>query len=227
MLSASSRVPSRSGLYINKGIDGKPAPVPTSIKLAPSSILSFEKGRIHGIIGRNGSGKTMLMKCICGFVPVTSGSIQVRGKKVGKDIDVPQNMGIIIETPGFLNGYSGYNNLKFLANINNKISEEKIIETLKLVKLDPHNKKHVGKYSLGMRQRLGLAQALMEDPDILILDEPMNGLDQSGVEEMREVFAALAKKGTTILMANHNAEDIEILCDTVHEMDLGVISRVK
>ena len=196
-------------------------------KVLDDVCVSFEKGRIHGIIGRNGSGKTMLMKCICGFVPVTSGSIQVRGKKVGKDIDVPQNMGIIIETPGFLNGYSGYNNLKFLANINNKISEEKIIETLKLVKLDPHNKKHVGKYSLGMRQRLGLAQALMEDPDILILDEPMNGLDQSGVEEMREVLAALAKKGTTILMANHNAEDIEILCDTVHEMDLGVISRVK
>ena len=196
-------------------------------KVLDDVCVCFEKGRIHGIIGRNGSGKTMLMKCICGFVPVTSGSIQVRGKKVGKDIDVPQNMGIIIETPGFLNGYSGYNNLKFLANINNKISEEKIIETLKLVKLDPHNKKHVGKYSLGMRQRLGLAQALMEDPDILILDEPMNGLDQSGVEEMREVLAALAKKGTTILMANHNAEDIEILCDTVHEMDLGVISRVK
>ena len=196
-------------------------------KVLDDVCVSFEKGRIHGIIGRNGSGKTMLMKCICGFVPVTSGSIQVRGKMVGKDIDVPQNMGIIIETPGFLNGYSGYNNLKFLANINNKISEEKIIETLKLVKLDPHNKKHVGKYSLGMRQRLGLAQALMEDPDILILDEPMNGLDQSGVEEMREVLAALAKKGTTILMANHNAEDIEILCDTVHEMDLGVISRIK
>ena len=196
-------------------------------KVLDDVCVSFEKGRIHGIIGRNGSGKTMLMKCICGFVPVTSGSIQVRGKKVGKDIDVPQNMGIIIETPGFLNGYSGYNNLKFLANINNKISEEKIIETLKLVKLDPHNKKHVGKYSLGMKQRLGLAQALMEDPDILILDEPMNGLDQSGVEEMREVLAALAKKGTTILMANHNAEDIEILCDTVHEMDLGVISRIK
>ena len=196
-------------------------------KVLDDVCVSFEKGRIHGIIGRNGSGKTMLMKCICGFVPVTSGSIQVRGKKVGKDIDVPQNMGIIIETPGFLNGYSGYNNLKFLANINNKISEEKIIETLKLVKLDPHNKKHVGKYSLGMRQRLGLAQALMEDPDILILEEPMNGLDQSGVEEMREVLAALAKKGTTILMANHNAEDIEILCDTVHEMDLGVISRIK
>ena len=196
-------------------------------KVLDDVCVSFEKGRIHGIIGRNGSGKTMLMKCICGFVPVTSGSIQVRGKKVGKDIDVPQAMGIIIETPGFLNGYSGYNNLKFLANVNNKISEEKIIETLKLVKLDPHNKKHVGKYSLGMRQRLGLAQALMEDPDILILDEPMNGLDQSGVEEMREVLAALAKKGTTILMANHNAEDIEILCDTVHEMDLGVISRIK
>lgn len=183
--------------------------------------VNFEKGKIHGIIGRNGSGKTMLMKCICGFVPVTSGTITVAGKKVGKDVDVPHNMGIIIETPGFLNSYSGYNNLKFLAGINKKIGKDRIMEVMELVKLDPHNKKHVGKYSLGMRQRLGLAQALMENPDILILDEPMNGLDQSGVDEMRGVLSSLAKRGTTIIMANHNAEDIELLCDTVCEMELG------
>ena len=182
--------------------------------------VNFEKGKIHGIIGRNGSGKTMLMKCICGFVPVTSGTITVAGKKVGKDVDVPHNMGIIIETPGFLNSYSGYNNLKFLAGINKKIGKDRIMEVMELVKLDPH-KKHVGKYSLGMRQRLGLAQALMENPDILILDEPMNGLDQSGVDEMRGVLSSLAKGGTTIIMANHNAEDIELLCDTVCEMELG------
>ena len=179
--------------------------------------VSFEKGKIHGIIGRNGSGKTMLMKCICGFVPVTSGTITVEGKRVGKDIDIPHNMGIIIETPGFLNSYSGYNNLKFLAGINKKISKDRIVEIMELVKLDPANKKHVGKYSLGMRQRLGLAQALMESPDILILDEPMNGLDQSGVNEMRDILSSLAKEGTTIIMANHNSEDIELLCDRTWE----------
>ncbi len=187
--------------------------------------VNFEKGKIHGIIGRNGSGKTMLMKCICGFVPVTSGTITVEGKRVGKDIDIPHNMGIIIETPGFLNSYSGYNNLKFLAGINKKISKDRIVEIMELVKLDPANKKHVGKYSLGMRQRLGLAQALMESPDILILDEPMNGLDQSGVNEMRDILSSLAKEGTTIIMANHNSEDIELLCDTVCEMELGKIKN--
>lgn len=187
--------------------------------------VNFEKGKIHGIIGRNGSGKTMLMKCICGFVPVTSGTITVEGKRVGKDVDIPHNMGIIIETPGFLNSYSGYNNLKFLAGINKKISKDRIVEIMELVKLDPANKKHVGKYSLGMRQRLGLAQALMESPDILILDEPMNGLDQSGVNEMRDILSSLAKEGTTIIMANHNSEDIELLCDTVCEMELGKIKN--
>ncbi len=187
--------------------------------------VNFEKGKIHGIIGRNGSGKTMLMKCICGFVPVTSGTITVEGKRVGKDIDIPHNMGIIIETPGFLNSYSGYNNLKFLAGINKKISKDRIVEIMELVKLDPANKKHVGKYSLGMRQRLGLAQALMESPDILILDEPMNGLDQSGVNEMRDILSSLAKEGTTIIMANHNSEDIELLCNTVCEMELGKIKN--
>ncbi len=189
--------------------------------------ISFEKGKIHGLIGRNGSGKTMLMKCICGFVPVTQGSITVNGKKIGKDIDVPENLGAIIETPGFLNNYSGYNNLKFLAGINKKIGREQIREAISFVGLDPDSKKHVGRYSLGMRQRLGLAQAIMENPDILLLDEPMNGLDKHGVKEMRELFKSLAQQGKTIIMANHSAEDIDVLCDMVCEMDLGVLTRVK
>ena len=189
--------------------------------------INFEKGKIHGLIGRNGSGKTMLMKCICGFVPVSEGKILVDNKEIEKDIDVPESVGAIIETPGFLYGYSGYNNLKFLASIRNKISKEKIRQTIQLVGLDPDSKKHVGKYSLGMRQRLGLAQAIMEDPEILLLDEPMNGLDKHGVGEMRGLFRSFADQGKTIIMANHSSEDIEVLCDTVHEMDLGVISRVK
>ena len=189
--------------------------------------INFEKGKIHGLIGRNGSGKTMLMKCICGFVPVSEGKILVDNKEIGKDIDVPESIGAIIETPGFLYGYSGYNNLKFLASIRNKISKEKIRQTIQMVGLNPDSKKHVGKYSLGMRQRLGLAQAIMEDPEILLLDEPMNGLDKHGVGEMRELFRSFADQGKTIIMANHSSEDIEVLCDTVHEMDLGVISRVK
>ena len=189
--------------------------------------INFEKGKIHGLIGRNGSGKTMLMKCICGFVPVSEGKILVDNKEIGKDIDVPESIGAIIETPGFLYGYSGYNNLKFLASIRNKISKEKIRQTIQMVGLNPDSKKHVGKYSLGMRQRLGLAQAIMEDPEILLLDEPMNGLDKHGVGEMRELLRSFADQGKTIIMANHSSEDIEVLCDTVHEMDLGVISRVK
>ena len=189
--------------------------------------VSFEKGKIHGLIGRNGSGKTMLMKCICGFVPVTSGTITVNGKIIGKDVDVTDNLGEIIETPGFLYNYSCYNNLKFLASINKKIDKQAIKDSIELVGLDPNSKKHVGKYSLGMRQRLGLAQAIMENPEILLLDEPMNGLDKHGVEEMRELFKKLVHEGKTIIMANHSAEDIEMLCDTVCEMDLGELTKVK
>lgn len=188
---------------------------------------SFEKGKIHGLIGRNGSGKTMLLKCICGLVPVTQGEIYIDGMQVGQGNETTKKLGVIIEEPGFLYNYSGYNNLKFLASIRNKISKEKIRQTIQMVGLNPDSKKHVGKYSLGMRQRLGLAQAIMEDPEILLLDEPMNGLDKHGVGEMRELFRSFADQGKTIIMANHSAEDIEVLCDTVHEMDLGVISRVK
>lgn len=189
--------------------------------------LCFEKGKIHGIIGRNGSGKTLLFKSICGFIPPTKGSISVDDKIIGKDIDIPDNVGIIIENPGFLPNYSGFKNLCLLACINNKISKEKIKVTIKKVGLDPGSKKHVSKYSLGMRQRLGIAQAIMEDPDILILDEPMNGLDNSGVKDIRNIIKGLREEGKTILLASHNSEDIKELCDTVYEMDAGVITKVR
>ena len=188
---------------------------------------SFERGKIHGLIGRNGSGKTMLMKCICGFVKPTNGSITVDGKHIGKDCDFPENTGIIIETPGFIPYYSGYKNLKLLADLRKKITADDIRNTMKTVGLDPELKRHVRKYSLGMRQRLGLAQAIMENPDLLILDEPMNGLDKDGVKDMRQYLLDLKEKGKTILIASHSAEDIDTLCDTVCEMDKGALTVLR
>lgn len=187
----------------------------------------FQRGKIHGLIGRNGSGKTMLMKCICGLVKPTSGEITVDGKRIGKDCDFPENTGIIIETPGFIPYYSGYKNLKLLADLRKKITHEDIKSTMEKVGLDPELKLHVRKYSLGMRQRLGLAQAIMENPDLLILDEPMNGLDKDGVKDMREYLLDLKEQGKTILIASHSAEDIDVLCDTVHEMDKGKMTAVR
>lgn len=187
--------------------------------------VSLEAGKIHGLIGRNGSGKTMLMKCICGFIRPTRGEVVVDGKRVGKDVDFPENMGIIIETPGFIPYYSGYKNLKLLAGFRNKIGREEIIQAMERTGLDPKLKRHVKKYSLGMRQRLGLAQAIMEDPDILILDEPMNGLDKDGVEDMRRYLIDLREHGKTILIASHSSEDISVLCDAVYEMEKGVLAN--
>ena len=186
--------------------------------------ISFEKGKIHGIVGRNGSGKTVLFKCICGLMHPEEGVILVNGKRVGRDVDMPEDIGAIIEAPGFLPNYSGYKNLRFLANIRRKIGKEEILNVLKTVGLDPESRKHVGKYSLGMRQRLGIAQAIMEDPEILILDEPMNGLDNAGVQDIRALLLKLKEQGKTILLASHNHEDIAALCDTVHEMDGGILS---
>lgn len=133
-------------------------------KILKNVSATFEDGKIHGLIGRNGSGKTMLMKCICGFIKLTEGTIFVSDKQIGKDCDFPDSVGIIIETPGFIPYYSGYKNLKLLADLNKKINGEQIRETMKKVGLDPDLKRHVKKYSLGMRQRLGLAQAIMENP---------------------------------------------------------------
>jgi ABC-2 type transport system ATP-binding protein len=183
--------------------------------------LDFEEGKIHGLIGRNGSGKTMLMKCICGFVKPQTGTICVDGKLIGKEIDYPHDAGIIIETPGFLSYYSGYKNLYMLAGLKGKAGKNEIKEAMTSVGLDPNLKRHVGKYSLGMRQRLGLAQAIMENPSLLILDEPFNGLDKEGVKDMREYLLSYKEQGKTIIIASHFAEDIEVLCDTVHEMEKG------
>ncbi len=188
--------------------------------------IKIKKGNIIGIIGRNGSGKTVLFKCICGLISPTKGTVKINNKILGKDIDIPNNIGAIIENPGFLPNYSGFKNLKFLAMIKNQINNEHIKDTIKLVGLNPDSKKHVGKYSLGMRQRLGIAQAIMEDPDVLILDEPMNGLDNDGVQDMRKLFLKLKEQGKTILLASHNKEDIEVLCDEVYMMDKGILTQI-
>lgn len=189
--------------------------------------LELESAQIHGLIGRNGSGKTVLMKLIVGFIKPDSGIIRVFGDIIGKDTDFAKNIGTIIETPGFLPFESGFSSLKYLASIRGKISDREIKQAISSVGLNPDDKKHVGKYSLGMRQRLGLAQAIMENPDLLILDEPMNGLDKDGVKDMRQFLLDLKARGKTILIASHSAEDIDVLCDTVHEMDKGKISKVR
>jgi len=187
----------------------------------------FESGKIHGIVGNNGSGKTVLMKCICGFLLPTEGTVIVNGRRVGKDVDFPLDLGVIIETPGFLPGVTGVKNLEILASINKKIGLSEIADAIRRVGLDPHMKKPVGKYSLGMRQRLGIAQAIMEDPSLLILDEPLNGLDKHGVAEMRKLIKGLSAEGKTILLASHNQGDIDELCDTVCEMDAGVMTSIR
>ncbi len=187
----------------------------------------FESGKIHGIVGNNGSGKTVLMKCICGFLLPTEGTVIVNGRRVGKDVDFPPDLGVIIETPGFLPGVTGVKNLEILASLNKKIGLSEIADAIRRVGLDPNMKKPVGKYSLGMRQRLGIAQAIMEDPKLLILDEPLNGLDKHGVAEMRKLIKGLSAEGKTILLASHNQGDIDELCDTVCEMDAGVMTAIR
>lgn len=185
--------------------------------------LTLEDGKIYGFVGQNGCGKTVLFKSICGFIYLDRGTITVDGKVIGKDIDIIKDAGIIIESPGFLPNYSAFKNLKFLTMIKDNIGDEQIKSTLISVGLDPESKKVVGKFSLGMRQRLGIAQAIMENPRILILDEPMNGLDKRGVEDIRKILMDLKKKGKLILLASHNPLDIDILCDCVYELDAGTI----
>lgn len=185
--------------------------------------LAMEQGKVYGISGNNGSGKTVLMKCICGFLPVTDGRIRVNGKRIGIDIDFPERIGVIIETPGFLANLSGMRNLEILAGLQGKVGKEGIQAAIRKAGLDPGLKKPVSKYSLGMRQRLGIAQAIMEDPEFLILDEPFNGLDKHGVADIRKLLLELKGQGKTIILASHNSEDIRILCDKVYEMDGGRI----
>ena len=188
--------------------------------------MNLETGHIYGIVGKNGAGKTVLFKIIAGFIKPSSGKVTVAGKIIGVDRDFPDSLGLIIETPGFLSQYNAYQNLLYLANINNKISKEDIKESIRMVGLDPGSNKKVGKFSLGMRQRLGIAQAIMENPNLIILDEPMNGLDKKGIEDVKELLLKLKGDGKTILMASHYAEDMEI-CDEVFQMEDGKLGDMK
>ncbi len=188
--------------------------------------MNLETGHIYGIVGKNGAGKTVLFKIIAGFIKPSSGKVTVAGKIIGVDRDFPDNLGLIIETPGFLSQYNAYQNLLYLANINNKISKEDVKESIRMVGLDPGSNKKVGKFSLGMRQRLGIAQAIMENPNLIILDEPMNGLDKKGIEDVKELLLKLKGDGKTILMASHYAEDMEI-CDEVFQMEDGKLGDMK
>lgn len=183
--------------------------------------LNFEKGRIYGIKGRNGSGKTMLLRVICGLIIPDSGEVCVNNKNITKKRTLPDNIGALIENPGFINYYSGFKNLKILASINDKVSDEKIHETLKLLDIDDVCNKKVRTYSLGMRQRLGIVQALMEDPEIILLDEPTNALDNDGVVVLHNILKDLKNRGKTIILSSHNKEDIDLLCDEVLEMENG------
>jgi ABC-2 type transport system ATP-binding protein len=183
--------------------------------------LSLSAGRIYGLVGANGSGKSVLMKIICGFIRPDRGEVFVSGKKIGNEIDFPDDIGIIIEEPGFIPTFSARKNLRLYAAYKHRINKDQIDSIIKFVGLDPKSRKAVGKYSLGMKQRLGIAQAIMEDPSLLLLDEPFNGLDKKGVSEMRSLLLELSSRGKTIILASHNADDIDFLCGEVYEMDAG------
>lgn len=182
--------------------------------------LTVEPGEVVGLVGENGSGKTVLMKCVCGFLRPDRGSVTVGGKRVGKDCDFPESLGVIIETPGFLPYRSGYRNLKTLAALRGRIGKREIDEALRAVGLYESRRKAVAKYSLGMRQRLGIAQAIMEDPAVLVLDEPFNGLDKAAAARVRAILLALRDRGKAILLASHNPLDIGALCGRILEMEV-------
>lgn len=188
--------------------------------------INLEKGKCYGFVGTNGSGKSMLFKAICGLIKSNEGYIKVNGKIIGKDVDFPSNVGALIEYPGFLGNFSGLQNLKYLAAINNKITDEEIIKFMVLLDLDPNDKKKVKNYSLGMKQRLGIIQAIMENPSIVILDEPMNALDKNGIDLVRGIIKNMKSQGKTILLANHNVMDINLLCDEIFEFNLGVLEKI-
>lgn len=187
----------------------------------------LEPGHVYGIYGRNGSGKTMLMRCMLGLISIDSGEVEIEGKKIGKEIDQPQSVGAIIENVNFFTYATGLENLKMLAAINKKISEKKIRETLERVGLDPDDKRLVSKYSLGMKQRLAIAQAIMEEPDLLVLDEPTNALDEEGIDRFRKIIQEEAKRKATIIIASHNKEDITLLSDVKMRMEAGRLIEVE
>ena len=189
--------------------------------------VSFEKGKIYGIVGHNGSGKSVLFKMMCGFVFPDQGSVIVNGEELGKNKRFPENFGIIIDKPGYLGDKTGFENLRYLADIQNKISDEKIKEILEKVGLSHTIMQKVKNYSLGMKQKLAIAQAIMEDQEILLLDEPFNGLDVDSVENLRDLLKSLNNQGKTIFLTSHNNEDIDILCDHVFRVRNYSLEQLK
>jgi ABC-2 type transport system ATP-binding protein len=186
----------------------------------------FESGKVYGIIGKNGAGKSVLFKCICGLCFPTSGEIYIGGENIVKNPNFTKKIGAVIENPGFLPNYNAIHNLEFLYTINHKKNRKVIEDVIEMVGLAYAKKKKVGKYSLGMKQRLAIAQAIMEDPDIFIFDEPMNGLDINGVEDVRNLIIDLKKKGKTILMSSHDERDIELLCDLTYQLNVLSVSSL-
>lgn len=181
--------------------------------------LTLKGGNIYGFVGRNGSGKTVLLKMICGFYEPTSGEILIDGENVIKNRTYPKNTSALIEKPCFLPELSGLENLELLAAIQNKIGKKQIIETLKKVNLEKEMNKKYYSYSLGMKQKLGIAQALMENPEIIILDEPFNGIENKTAEELRNLLLELAKNGKLIIVATHILDDINKMANIVYEVD--------
>lgn len=187
--------------------------------------LELKSGTIYGFVGRNGSGKTMLFRALSGLISVSSGVITLDGKLLRKDFSVLPNLGIILETTGLYPNLTGIENLSYLASIQKRVGLEDIKEAIRRVGLDPEDKRTYRKYSMGMRQRLALAQAVMEKPDIIMLDEPTNGLDEDGVEMIRKLILEEKERGAMILLASHNKEDIQILADQVYRISAGVVSQ--
>lgn len=185
--------------------------------------LKFESGKVYGLKGKNGSGKTMLMRAISGLIKIDSGKIIINGELLGKDISFPRSIGVLIENPAFLSNYTGFKNLKVLASIQNRIGDDEIRKTLEQVGLDPDDKRIYRKYSLGMKQRLGIAAAIMENPDIVILDEPINALDESGAKKVRDILMQQKERGAICIVACHDTEELEYLSDEIIEICEGRI----
>lgn len=185
--------------------------------------LSLDSGKIYGLVGRNGSGKSMLLKTICGFVKPDKGYVKVGGEDIYKNNTFPKKTAALIERPNYLPDLTGYENLKMLASINKVINDKEILNTLEKVNLLEEKDKKFKKYSLGMKQKLGIAQVLMENPDIMIFDEPFNGLEEESVKKIRKLLLDEKKKGKLIIIATHIKEDINELCDIIYRVDNGNI----
>ena len=184
---------------------------------------SFQGGCIYGLSGKNGCGKTMLMRAVAGLIYPTSGSVIIEGEALGKDRSFPKSMGLLIENPVFLRDYTGFENLRLLANIQGGISDDMIREVLEQVGLLPDDRRKYYKYSLGMRQRLGIAAAILGEPDIILLDEPINAIDADGVEQIRDTIRNLVDEDRIILIACHDKEEMDYMADTVIHMSEGRI----